>query len=81
MQAHWTEKHQELHSSISELGASEISVIITELILFQGLELFSAAVPFGRLARASGIAETAIKLRSFQVQKYLTHGNSLTEEV
>ena len=44
MQAHWTEKHMELHSSISELDAVEISVI-TELILFQGLELFPAAVP------------------------------------
>lgn len=72
----------ELHSSISELDALEISVV-PELVLFQGLELFPAAVPFGRLARANRIAETAIKLKSFRVQrvKYVTHGNSLTETV
>lgn len=76
------EKHMELHSSIYELDVSEISVI-PELILFQGLELFPAAVPFSKLARANRIAETAIKLKSFQVQrvKYMTHGNSLTETV
>lgn len=79
MQAHWREKHVELHSCISELDALET----TELIIFQGLELFPAAVPFGRLARASGIAEQAKNLKIVQVQrvKYLTHGNSPRESL
>lgn len=68
------------NSGIPDLDALEISVI-TKLILFQGLELSSAAVPFSRLSQAIGNAETEIK--SFQVQrfKYLSHGNSLTKKV
>lgn len=38
MQAHWTQKHMQLQSSISQLDALEISDV-TELILFQGAEI------------------------------------------
>lgn len=38
MQAHWTQNHMHLQSSISQLDALEISDI-TDLILFQGMEI------------------------------------------